>query len=83
MQKIGMTIKIRNLCMNNSGDALISFNEGHQSLLKLHVHLGWTWGSSIRRGNGAWLCCMASGKSSVRRWYFMLKCDAIERTLVA
>ena len=83
MQKIGVTMKIRNLCMNNSVEALISFNEGHQSLLKLHLHLGWRWGSSIGRANGARLCCMASGKSSVRRWYFMLKCDVIEGTLVA
>ena len=40
MQKIVVTIKIRNLCMNNSVEALILLNEEHQSLLKLHVHLG-------------------------------------------
>ena len=41
MQKIGVTIKIRNSCMNNSVEALILFNKEHQGLLKLHVHLGW------------------------------------------
>ena len=40
MQKIVVTIEIRNLCMNNSVEALILLNEEHQSLLKLHVHLG-------------------------------------------
>ena len=39
MQKIRVTIKIRNLCMNNSDEALILSNEGYQGLLKLHVHL--------------------------------------------
>ena len=41
MRIIRVTIKIRNLCMNNSVEALIPFNEGHQGLLKLHAHLGW------------------------------------------
>ena len=41
MLKIGVTIKIRNFCMNNSVEALILFSERHQSLLKPHVHLGW------------------------------------------
>ena len=27
--------------MNNSVEALVSFNEGHQGLLKLYMHLGW------------------------------------------
>ena len=43
MQKIGVTIKIRNSCMNNSVEALILFNKEHQGLLKLHVHLGGIW----------------------------------------
>ena len=47
MQKIAVTIKIRNSCMNNSVEALILFNEGHQSLLKLHVHLGVVQGFSM------------------------------------
>ena len=38
---IGVTITIRNLCMNNSVEALIWFNEEHLGLLKLHAHLGW------------------------------------------
>ena len=37
-------------CMNNSVEALIPFNEGHQGLLKLHVHLG--WGVSVLGKNG-------------------------------
>ena len=41
MRKIGVTIKVRNSCMNNSVEALIPFNGGHQGLLKLHVHLMW------------------------------------------
>ena len=74
MQKIGVTIKIRNSCMNNSVEALILFNKEHQGLLKLHVHLGW---GGVGRGKEAVLCCIASGKSSVNRfslrefWYFV------------
>ena len=37
--------------MNHSVEALISFNEGHQSLLKLYMHLGWgvsAWGKKGR-----------------------------------
>ena len=48
---IGVTITIRNLCMNNSVEDLIWFNEGHLGLLKLHVHLGWgfpVWGEGRR-----------------------------------
>ena len=41
MLKIGVTMKIRNFCMNNSVEALILFSERHQGLLKPHVHLGW------------------------------------------
>ena len=41
MLKIGVTIKIRNFCTNNSVEALILFSERHQGLLKPHVHLGW------------------------------------------
>ena len=33
--------------MNNSFEALVLFNEGHEGLIKLHVHLGWDWGSSM------------------------------------
>ena len=39
MREIGETIKTKKLCMNNSVEALILFNEGHQRLLKLHVDL--------------------------------------------
>ena len=45
--KAGGIIKIRSLCMNNSFEALVLFNEGHEGLIKLHVHLGWDWGSSM------------------------------------
>ena len=38
-----VTIKIRNLYMNKSVEALISFNKGNQGLLKLHVF----WGGSV------------------------------------
>ena len=51
MQKIGVTIKIRNSCMSNSVEALILFNKEHQGLL--NVHLGWGgvgWG----RGGPVW-----------------------------
>ena len=73
MQKIGVTIKIRNSCMNNSVEALILFNKEHQGLLKLHVHFGVGWGGGGEvqyggRGNEAVLCCIASGKSSVNRF---------------
>ena len=88
---IGVTITIRNLCMNNSVEDLIWFNEGHLGLLKLHVHLGWgfpVWGGGEEEPS---LCCIASGKSSVTRfllqdfdiWYLILKCNVIKRTLVA
>ena len=35
-----VTVKIRNLYMNKSVEALISFNKGNRGLLKLHVLLG-------------------------------------------
>ena len=88
MLKIGVTIKIRNFCMNNSVEALILFSERHQGLLKPHVHLGGGgpgWG-----GRGLWavFCCIASGKSIVSRlpvqkfdiWYLKLKDNPIETT---
>ena len=62
MQKIGVTIKIRNSCMNNSVEALILFNKEHQGLLKLHVHLGWggvVEGRSSMGGGEMRLCCVA------------------------
>ena len=88
MREIGVTIKKRIPCMNNSVEVLTPFSEGNQGLLKLHVHFGWgipVW------GKWAVLCCIASGKSSLSSfslrqfdvWCLMLKRDAIERTLVA
>ena len=48
MQKIGVTIKIKNSWMNNSVENLSPFNEGqHQGLLKLPVHLGCGVGCSV------------------------------------
>ena len=43
MRKTGVCIKIRNLCTNNSVEALLPFNEGHQVLLKLLCIFS-TWG---------------------------------------
>ena len=48
-----VTIKIRNLYMNKSVEALISFNKGNQGLLKLHVLLGWL---SFSMGEKRGLC---------------------------
>ena len=72
MWKIGVTIKIRNSCVNNSVEALILFNVGHQG--------GGGGGRPGGGGRGAALCCIASGQSSISRfslrnfdiWYFML-----------
>ena len=88
MREIGVTIKKRIPCMNNSVEVLTPFNEGNQGLLKLHVHFGWgipVWGK--------WGCVMLhcfrkiqSHYFSLRQfdvWCLMLKRDAIERTLVA
>ena len=47
MREIGVTIKKRIPCMNNSVEVLTPFSEGNQGLLKLHVHFGWgvpVWG---------------------------------------
>ena len=47
---------------------LITFNEGHQGLLKLYMHLRWIWGFSMEEKKGAVLCCIASEKSSVSKF---------------
>ena len=61
MQKIGVTIKIRNSCMSNSVEALILFNKEHQGLL--NVHLGWGgvgWGrGGSSMGGKRGLCYVA------------------------
>ena len=92
MRKIGVCIKIRNLCTNNSVEALLPFNEGHQVLLKLLCIFS-TWGGMFQHGEKkrSVLCCIASGKHSISRfslrefdiWYWMLHCDTIKSTLAA
>ena len=91
MQNNGVTIKIRNSCMNSSVEALITFNEGHQGLLKLYMHLRWIWGFSMEEKKGAVLCCIASEKSSFSKFslrefdisYIMLYCIVNECIMVA
>ena len=63
-----VTIKIRNSFMGSSVEGLITFNEGHQGLLKLYMHLRWIWGFSMEEKKGAVLCCIASEKSSVSKF---------------
>ena len=52
-----VTIKIRNLYMNKSVEALISFNKGNQGLLKLHVLLGWLSFSMGEKGGCVMFHC--------------------------
>ena len=50
MEKWG-SLRKNKFFINNSVEALILFNEKHQSLLKLHVPLGYGWqGSSEHWG---------------------------------
>ena len=43
--------------MNNSVEALIMFNEEHQCLLKLYVHLGWGFQYGGEKGGCVMLHC--------------------------
>ena len=80
MQKIGVTIKIRNSCMNNSVEALILFKVASR-VQKIEVFKkDWNFASCssfascimkkhfFQGGEEAVLCCIASGKSSVNRF---------------
>ena len=58
MRKTGVCIKIRNLCTNNSVEALLPFNEGHQVLLKLLCIFS-TWGGCSSMGKKRGLCYVA------------------------
>ena len=62
MQKIEVTIKMKNSCMNNSVEALILLNEGHQSLLKLHVHFGVVEGFSMGGERGLCYLVLLQGR---------------------
>ena len=42
--------QMKNSCMNNSVEAIIPLNEGHQGLLKLHVHYGWGFQYGVKGG---------------------------------